>query len=145
MSADHDVSAAPQPRSAHARTAPKARPKYYDLSLAHLPPPGLVSIFHRISGLLLFFPLLPAALYLFDATLTSATAYAQWRDFFARPLVKIVLLGVVWLYAHHFWAGIRYLLLDVHLGIDKAPARTSAVVVLMLGAVSTVAIGFWIW
>ena len=35
--------------------APKTRPKYYDLNLAHLPPPGLVSIFHRISGALLFF------------------------------------------------------------------------------------------
>ncbi len=39
-------------------TAQKQRPKYYDLNLAHLPVPGLVSIFHRISGALLFFPVL---------------------------------------------------------------------------------------
>ena len=126
-------------------SAPKPRPKYYDLSLAHLPPPGLVSIFHRISGILLFFPLLPAMLYLMDSVLGSQQGYAQWRGFFAQPLVKVVLIGVVWLYAHHFWAGIRYLLLDVHWGIDKAPARASANAVLALGVITTVLIAWRIW
>lgn len=126
--------------------APKhARPKYYDLSLAHLPPPGLVSIFHRISGLLLFFPVLPALLYVMEAMLDTPAGFAHWREFFSRPLAKLVVLAVVWLYAHHFWAGLRYLLLDVHWGIDKAPARTSAIAVLVLGAVTTLAIGWRIW
>ena len=53
------------------RPASPRRPKYYDLSLAHLPPPGLVSIFHRVSGALLFFPILPALLYVLQAALGS--------------------------------------------------------------------------
>ncbi|HYC36543.1 MAG TPA: succinate dehydrogenase, cytochrome b556 subunit [Usitatibacter sp.] len=126
-------------------SAPKPRPKYYDLSLAHLPPPGLVSILHRISGLLLFFPILPALLYLMDAILGSQQGYAHWRDFFSRPLVKVALVGVVWLYAHHFWAGIRYLLLDMHWGIAKSPARTTAYVVFALGAITTLLIAWRIW
>jgi succinate dehydrogenase / fumarate reductase cytochrome b subunit len=126
-------------------SAPKPRPKYYDLNLAHLPPPGLVSIFHRVSGFLLFFPLLPALLYLLQATLGSEEGYAQWRDFFSRPLVKLVLLGAIWMYAHHFWAGLRYLLLDIHVGIAKAPARASAVAVLALGLVTTILIGWRLW
>ena len=126
-------------------SAPKQRPKYYDLSLAHLPPPGLVSIFHRVSGLLLFFPVLPLLLYLLQSSLGSEEGYARTREFFDRPVVKLALLGVVWLYAHHFWAGIRYLLLDLHWGIAKQPARQTAVVELVLGVLTTLLIGWKLW
>src|SRR5438477_7040959 len=105
------MSSAPKQHPAQ-QARPAQRPKYYDLNLAHLPPPGLVSIFHRVSGLALFFPILPALLYLLQATLGSPEGYAQWRDFFSHPVMKLVMLGVIWLYAHHFWAGLRYLLLD---------------------------------
>ena len=126
-------------------SAPKPRPRYYDLNLAHLPPPGLVSIFHRISGFLLFFPVVPALLYLLWCTLGSERDYLRWRDFFAQGEVKLVMLGFLWLYAHHFWAGIRYLLLDLHIGIDKAPARASANAVLVLGVVTALLIGWRLW
>ena len=126
-------------------SAPKPRPKYYDLNLAHRPPPGLVSILHRVSGLLLFFPILPLLLYLLQATLGSEQGYAHWREFFSRPIVKLLAVGALWLYAHHFWAGIRYLLLDVHIGVDKAPARASAVAVLVLGIATTLLLGWRLW
>jgi len=126
-------------------SAPKPRPKYYDLNLAHLPPPGLVSILHRVSGLALFFPILPLLLYALQQTLGSEAGWTHWKDVFSRPLVKLVLLAVVWLYAHHFWAGIRYLLLDVHVGIEKQPARTTAVVVLVLGVLTTALVGWCVW
>lgn len=125
--------------------APKPRPKYYDLNLAHLPPPGLVSIFHRVSGALLFFPILPIILYMLHVTLGSEEGYTRWHDFFSRPMVKLIVVGAAWLYAHHFFAGIRYLLLDLHIGIEKEPSRTSAVVVLVLGAVVALFIGWRVW
>jgi succinate dehydrogenase / fumarate reductase cytochrome b subunit len=59
--------------------------------------------------------------------------------------VKVVLLGFAWLYAHHFFAGIRYLLLDVHVGVDKESARASAKVVFILGAAATAVIAWRIW
>src|SRR6185503_7272407 len=121
--------------------APKPRPKYYDLSLAHLPPPGLVSIFHRISGALLFFPVLPLLLWFLGTTLGSEEGYRRFADWYAHPIVKIVLIVFVWAYAHHFWAGLRYLLLDMHVGIAKAPARKSAVAVLVLGVATAIAVG----
>jgi succinate dehydrogenase / fumarate reductase cytochrome b subunit len=125
--------------------APKTRPKYYDLNLAHLPPPGLVSIIHRVSGAVLFFPILPVLLYIAHTTLGSPEGFDRWHDFFARPLVKLIMIGAAWLYAHHFFAGIRYLLLDLHIGIDKAPARSSAVVVLVLGVVTALIVGWRLW
>jgi succinate dehydrogenase / fumarate reductase cytochrome b subunit len=126
-------------------SALKPRPRYYDLNLAHLPPPGIVSILHRISGFALFFPILPAMLFILDEVLGSPQGYIDARDFFSRPLVKLVTFAIAWSFAHHFWAGIRYLLLDLHWGIDKAPARASANVVLVLGVVTTLLVAWRLW
>jgi succinate dehydrogenase / fumarate reductase, cytochrome b subunit len=123
-------------------SAPRTRPKYYDLNLAHLPVPGLVSIFHRVSGLLLFFPVLPVLLYMLQGAVGSPEDYAQVRDFFRAPLGKLITVGVIWLYAHHFWAGLRFLFLDLHWHVTKAPARKAALLVLVLGVLTTIAIAW---
>jgi succinate dehydrogenase / fumarate reductase cytochrome b subunit len=132
------MSAASTPRPKHYRP-------YYDLNLAHLPPPGLVSIFHRISGLLLFFPIVPTLLCFMDLALGSQEGFDRVHGWFAHPLVKLITVGVFWAYAHHFYAGIRFLLLDVHWGIEKATARTSAIVVFVLGALTTLLVAWRYW
>lgn len=132
------MSSAPKPRTA------LARPKYYDLNLAHLPPPGIVSIVHRISGALLFL-FIPVFLYLLQGTLTSEAEFARAKAFVTQPLVKLAAIGLFYLYAHHFFAGIRYLLLDLHIGIDKEPARTSANIVLALGVIAAAIFGWCVW
>lgn len=134
------MSSAPTPR-----TAPQGRPKYYDLNLAHLPPGGLVSIFHRVSGLLLFFPLLPLLLYVLQSTLASEEGYDRWAHFLARPAVKLIALAFVWAYAQHFFAGIRFLLLDLHWGIALPSARASAILVFVLAIATTLLVGWRIW
>ena len=127
--------------------APKQRPKYYDLNLLHLPAPGLVSILHRISGVALFLTAIPLALAALGDTLASEASWRAWREALAHPVAKLALIGLVWFYAHHFLAGIRYLLLDVHVGVAKHPAQSSARVVLVLGPLIALAFAFaWrIW
>ena len=124
---------------------PRQRPKYYDLNLLHLPMPGLVSIFQRITGLVMFLFLIPAVLYVLQCTLGSETGFNNWKAIFSEPIVKLIVLGFVWSYLHHLFAGIRYLLLDVHVGTALQPARTSAKVVLVLGLVGTLLVGVRIW
>jgi succinate dehydrogenase / fumarate reductase cytochrome b subunit len=126
-------------------TATKPRPNYYDLNLANLPAPGLASIVHRISGALLFLPAIPLLLYVMQSTLGSEAGWLHWKRFLSEPAVKVILLGFVWLYAHHFFAGIRYLLLDLHVGVAKASAQASAKLVFALGAVATLLIGWRLW
>lgn len=126
-------------------TAHKQRPKYYDLNLAHLPVPGLVSIFHRISGAILFLPVVPVLLYLLQSTLGSEEGWLRWKAFFGDPAVKVVALAFAWLYLHHFFAGIRYLLLDMHVGVAKEPARASARLVFAAGALCTLLLAWRIW
>jgi succinate dehydrogenase / fumarate reductase cytochrome b subunit len=107
----------------------KKRPKHLDLTKIDLPLPGKVSILHRISGVGLFL-CLPVILWLFSASLTSPDTFASFKAVFSNWLVKFILAGLIWAYIHHFCAGIRFLLLDMHIGIEKAAARRSAGVVL---------------
>ena len=98
-----------------------------------LPLAGQVSILHRISGALLFLALPTVLLPLFDRSLTSEQSYQAFHSIASMPVVKLVLLVLIWAYLHHFLAGIRYLLLDRHIGIEKAQAANSAMVVLIGG------------
>ncbi len=118
----------------------KKRPKNLDLTTIKLPLPGKVSILHRVSGAGLFI-CLPVILWLFSASLSSAETYATFKSVFASLPVKVVLAGLIWAYLHHFCAGVRFLLLDLHIGIDKETANKSAVGVLAVSIPLTVI--FW--
>jgi succinate dehydrogenase / fumarate reductase cytochrome b subunit len=118
----------------------KKRPLWYNLSLLNLPLPGVVSILHRISGLLLFV-LTAFLLYLLDGTLASPERYEQVRATLAQPLVRLVLFGVLWAYLHHLLAGVRYLFLDLHKGVDLATARATSGLVLAASVVLTLVLG----
>lgn len=112
------------------------RPQFRNISLTHitsyrLPLAGVVSILHRISGLLMFL-LLPFILYLLDRSLLSPTAFDQFKDFASHWFVKLVILALSWAYLHHFCAGIRHLIMDKHIGLDKNSARRSAASVLLV-------------
>ena len=100
----------------------KQRPVYLDLPRIRLPLPGIISILHRVSGALLFLAGIPLLLYGVAGSLASPEAYAEMKTSFAHPVAKLVLVGIIWAYLHHFCAGIRYLLLDIHRG-DRARAR----------------------
>ncbi len=106
----------------------KQRPKNLDLTSIRLPLPGKVSILHRVSGvgLFLFFPVM---LWLFSASLTSAETFATFKAVLATLPAKVIVAGLLWAFVHHFCAGIRFLLLDLHIGIEKEAARQSAAVV----------------
>jgi succinate dehydrogenase / fumarate reductase cytochrome b subunit len=103
----------------------KQRPKYLTLSEIRLPVAGFVSIFHRVSGAGLFL-LLPWLIYLFELSVKSEESHAHFAVYVAHPLVKLVLFGLIWAFLHHFCAGIRFLLLDLHVGIEKQQSNTSA-------------------
>ncbi|SAK97797.1 succinate dehydrogenase, cytochrome b subunit [Caballeronia catudaia] len=103
-----------------------------------MPLAGKVSILHRISGLLLFV-CLPFILYLLDQSLTSEIRFDAFKGFLANPIVKIIALVLSWAYLHHFCAGIRFLLLDTHVGVNKEGGKQSALIVLIVSLLLTLA------
>jgi len=106
----------------------KKRPKNLDLTTIRLPLPGKVSILHRVSGAGLFL-CFPVMLWLFGASLGSPESFATFKAVAGMLPVKVILAGLLWAFVHHFCAGIRFLLLDVHVGVEKEAARQSAAIV----------------
>src|SRR3546814_7634742 len=96
-----------------------------DLSY-RLPLAGKSSILHRVSGALLFLCIPIVILPLFALSVTSAESFASIQAWMANPLCKLVLLALIWGFLHHFCAGIRYLVLDLHIGNDKHTAQKTA-------------------
>lgn len=123
----------------------KPRPKFLDLSQIRLPLAGFVSILHRVSGagLFLMLPLLICLLQLsLDPRPEAAAAFANLTG---NIFVRIVLFGLSWAYLHHFCAGIRFLLLDVHVGVEKEASRKSAKIVMIVSLLLTLVVAIKIF
>ncbi len=109
------------------------RPEFRNIHVTQLanyrlPLAGIVSILHRVSGLVMFL-LIPFILYLLENSLTSENTFDYFKGYTQYPLVKLFILALSWSYLHHFCAGIRHLLMDFHLGLDKESSKNSAVAV----------------
>jgi succinate dehydrogenase / fumarate reductase cytochrome b subunit len=112
-----------------------------------LPMAGKVSILHRASGALLFL-CLPLLISLFAMSVSSEQGFNAMSAVAGNPIMKLVLLALIWGYLHHFCAGIRYLMLDLHIGLDKHSAAKSASVVLGISLALTLVFGlklFGVW
>lgn len=120
------------------------RPKHLALHKIKLPLSGYVSILHRISGALLFLAL-PFLLLLLDQSLRSIETYTTLAENLAHPLLKLVLLGLMWAFWHHFCAGLRYLAIDLHLLPNLAAARASSRWVLAVSLTLTIVLGVKLW
>ena len=131
-------------------SAKKIRPKYLNLPAIlfeiRLPVPGWVSILHRISGALLFFPFTAWVLYLIDTSLRSEQGFQYVKtQYLDLTLVKLGLLVLIWAYCHHFCAGIRYLLLDLDKGIELRTARITSWLVIGVSLALTALFGAKLW
>ena len=126
----------------------RPRPKYLNLAALlfeiRLPLPGWVSILHRVSGALLFFAIV-WLLFLLDRSLSSEAGFDFVKHIAGLPLVKLSLIVLIWSYCHHFCAGIRFLFLDLHRGVDKETARLTGVVVIVAGVALAALLGAKLW
>jgi len=125
-------------------TVKRRRPLWFNLSPLNLPVPGLVSIFHRVSGALLFLGLV-AFLYLLELSLASESGYAQAGDLLRAPAVKLLVIASIWAFLHHLCAGIRHLFLDIDVGVSLHAARRSALIVLVVSLALTASIAVRLW
>lgn len=123
----------------------KKRPKHLDLPKIRLPIPGVVSILHRVSGTVMFLVLIPVLLRCLDSSLASQESFEDLRFQLGSWVAKLVVIGLSWAFIHHFLAGIRYLLLDLHIGIDLPTTRFWSKVVLVMGALLTLLVAVAIW
>ena len=112
-----------------------------------LPLAGLVSILHRVSGLLMFV-LLPFVIWMFDVSVTSEITFERFTSAFGPGIgfvpgwfVKLATLGLIWAYLHHVIAGLRHLWMDATHSVTKEFGRQSAVVTLAASVLLTLVLG----
>ena len=108
------------------------RPKYLNLIRIRLPIPGIVSFAHRVSGVLMFLAV-PFLIYLLHVSASGESGFIHTQQLLHSPLIKLLLLMLAWSIYHHLFAGIRYLLIDMDIGVEKSAARASATIVFVAG------------
>jgi succinate dehydrogenase / fumarate reductase cytochrome b subunit len=119
----------------------KQRPKHLALHEIRLPLAGFASILHRISGAGLFL-MLPLLIWLLQLSLGSTQASVElFAAITGNWLVKLILLGLIWAFLHHFCMGIRILLIDIHVGVEREQARSSAMTVMVVSLALTAIFG----
>jgi succinate dehydrogenase / fumarate reductase cytochrome b subunit len=129
---------------------PAERPgtmRLIDATKYRLPLAAYVSILHRVSGAMMFL-MLPLLVWLFDQSVTSEVSFELFRSAFAAGigfvpawLLKLVLLGLIWAYLHHFVAGVRHLWMDATHSVSKAQGHQSAVITFAVSLPLTAALG----
>ncbi|TAK85266.1 MAG: succinate dehydrogenase, cytochrome b556 subunit [Aquabacterium sp.] len=117
-----------------------------DIVSYRLPPAGIVSILHRISGAIMFL-LMPFIIWMFDTSVSTEISYDEFTAIFkagcANGLVpgwffKLIALGLIWAYLVHFIAGVRHLIMDATHRVSKEQGHSTAVITLALSSGLTV-------
>jgi len=124
---------------------PHSRPVFLNLLRIRLPLNALVSIAHRISGVMLVLSI-PFIIYALELSLQSETGFAEVQALFkASFTLRLSMMLVCWAWVHHALAGIRYLLIDLDIGVSRASSRLSAWLVAGTGAMALlIAAGAWL-
>jgi len=120
---------------------------FNDLPGYRWPLASLVSGMHRASGLIMFL-LMPFIIWMFDTSVSSEISFARFTGVFQNGvgfipgfIVKLVALGLIWAYLHHFFAGMRHIRMDLFHTVSKEAGKSTAQIVLVLSLGLTVVLG----
>ena len=118
-----------------------------DLPGYRWPLAAIVSGMHRASGLFMFL-LMPFIIWMFDTSVSSEFSFARFTSAFTNGigfvpgiLVKLMALGLIWAYLHHFFAGMRHIRMDIFHTVTKEAGKSTAQLTLVLSLGLTVVLG----
>lgn len=120
------------------------RPMNLNLLTIKFPLPAVVSILHRISGVFLFV-ILPLLLWVLNYSLTSENHFEAIKDFFSLFSIRFLLWIALTALGYHLIAGIRHLLMDLHIGEDLKTGRVMANLTIIISGFLAVMLGVWLW
>ena len=121
----------------------QSRPKNLNLMTIRFPLPAIVSILHRITGVLLFL-LIPILLWSLDYSL-SLYGFDSLQKWFGHFYVKVFLWLCLIPFCFHLIAGVRHLLSDIHIGDTLKGGRTGSIGVFILSILFVILVGVWLW
>lgn len=121
----------------------RPRPINLNLLTIRFPLPAIVSILHRVSGVVLFLSI-PLVLWGLSLTLTP-DGFDAFQDAYDSFFVKFFLWLMLVPFCYHLIAGIRHLLMDIHIGDTLKAGRASARYVILAAILLIILAGVWLW
>ena len=120
------------------------RPVFLNLFKIRLPVGGVVSVFHRASGVLLALAL-PVMAYGLQQSLAGEQDFIRVQQWLMTWPGRVLWGGLIALYAQHFFSGLRHLLLDLDVGIGARASAGSAWLVFLATAGVIAGVMVWGW
>lgn len=120
------------------------RPVNLNLFTIKFPMMAVVSILHRITGVVLFLAI-PFFLWMLDQSLASEENFDALKNCLAHPLMKLFLWIILGCLSYHILAGIRHMVMDMGFGETLEGGRMGAKIVLVLAGLLLIIIGVWLW
>ena len=111
------------------------RPVFLNLLVIRLPVAGVMSIIHRVTGVLMTLAT-PLLIYLLDLSLSGPEGFTAASGLLTGTWGRISLFVAAWALLHHLFAGIRYLLIDLDAGVEKPLFRHTALAVIVAAPVA---------
>jgi len=119
------------------------RPVNLSISSIHFPVAAVVSILHRLSGLLLILAF-GAFLYLLHFSLASPHDFEKLLAMLQRPSCKFVFWIFLSALAYHSCAGIRHLVMDIGIGESLKGGALGAKLTLACSIALIFLAGVWV-
>ncbi len=106
------------------------RPVNLDLTTVRMPFTAVLSILHRITGVIIFFGV-PVLLWLLEKSMTSAAGYEEVEQLLAGGFWRFAFFGVIWAFAYHVMAGIKHLAMDMGHAETPETAKIAAALLII--------------
>jgi succinate dehydrogenase / fumarate reductase cytochrome b subunit len=121
----------------------RKRPVNLALTTIRFPSTAIVSILHRLSGVILFL-FIPLFILLLASSL-NPVGFETIQDYLTHPFNRFILWGVLSAFLFHLVAGIRHLLMDAHIGDGRESGKATAWGVFAISIILILLLGIWLW
>ena len=114
------------------------RPVNINLFKIKLPLSAFLSITHRISGILIFFVVLPLSIFIFSELTHNQDSFNNFMStYHANLAIKFGCIGLILIFQYHIFTGVRHILMDFHiLNESLSSSYKSSVITLVLFVVN---------
>jgi succinate dehydrogenase / fumarate reductase cytochrome b subunit len=122
----------------------RARTVNLNLFTMHFPIAAIVSILHRLSGILLFL-FVPFIVWAMQASLSSPDSFASVQAVFKLSIVKFLIWVFLSGLVYHMLAGFRHFIMNFGFLESLRAMQITAKVVLGVFVVLSIILGIWLW
>jgi len=120
------------------------RPTNLNLFTISFPITAIVSIIHRITGILLFL-YIPIALWMLSESLRSQVSYMALMERLSTTCWQLVVFMGLGSFIYHLLAGLRHIVMDIGFAESQSEGRATAIWFIIIYLACLIGIGAWIW